>query len=176
MKYKKINYIIVLVLMFTVGMTNIYANTNYYYMSSDQKQLINDRTQFYEQEEENIRLISGENYGNALKRDVSGNTTNVDCETIFGNKNDPNSLRYLIDEILMYPKILIPIVLILLGVLDFGKAVIAPKEDEMKKAQATFVKRVIAAVAIFFVPVLIDLIMELADIVWAGTGYSSCGL
>jgi hypothetical protein len=60
--------------------------------------------------------------------------------------------------------------------LDFAKAVISSKEEEMRKAQATFIKRVIAAVALFFVPLLVDFIMELADIVWAGTGYSSCGL
>lgn len=281
MKYKKYSYIIVLVLMLTIGITKIYANTDCYYMSSDQETLISYNTnkkkfiieqrgkisvdtskkeplindgfyfddsetgirimaipegtcpeyivyrrkngvfksdgifgfnnkseastfytsssqidkmyvwmlsykksngstitnnEFYEQERENIASSSGGNYGNISGTDVSGDKVNVDCETIFGSKEDPNSLRYLIDEILMYPKILVPILLILLGVLDFGKAVIASKEDQMKKAQETFVKRIIAAVAIFFIPLFIDLLMELADIVWAGTGYSSCGL
>jgi len=70
----------------------------------------------------------------------------------------------------------VPVLLILLGIIDFGKAVVASKEDEMRKAQSTFIKRIIAAVAIFFVPLFVDIIMDLADIVWAGTGYSSCGL
>ena len=37
----------------------------------------------------------------------------------------------------------IPIILIILGMLDLGKAVVASKEDEMKKAQSTFIKRVV---------------------------------
>ena len=48
-------------------------------------------------------------------------------------------------------KILIPIGLILFGLLDLGKAVIAGKEDEMKKAQSSLVKRIIYAVAVFLV-------------------------
>ena len=48
-------------------------------------------------------------------------------------------------------KILIPIGLIVYGLLDLGKAVIAGKEDEMKKAQGTLVKRCIYAAAVFLV-------------------------
>ena len=48
-------------------------------------------------------------------------------------------------------KIIIPIGLILFGLIDLGKAVIAGKEDEMKKAQQTLIKRVIYAVAVFLV-------------------------
>ena len=46
----------------------------------------------------------------------------------------------------------------------------------MKKAQSTFIKRVIIGVAVFFVPAVVDLIMSLADIVWEGLGYTTCGL
>jgi len=131
-------------------------------------------SEFYNQEKININ--SGINSDNISGTDVNGENVNVDCNAIFGDKNNPDSLRYLIDEILMYPKIIVPVLLILLGIIDFGKAVVASKEDEMRKAQSTFIKRIIAAVAIFFVPLFVDIIMDLADIVWAGTGYSSCGL
>lgn len=56
-------------------------------------------------------------------------------------------IRKVIDII----KILIPIALILFGLIDLGKAVIAGKEDEMKKAQGTLIKRVIYAVVVFLV-------------------------
>lgn len=131
-------------------------------------------TEFYKQEQINMSGSSG--FGDVTGTDVSGDKVNVNCNELFGNKNDPDSLRYLINEILMYPKIIAPILLILFGTLDFAKAAIASKTDEMKKAQSKFVKRIIAAVGIFFVPLLIDIIMELADLVWAGTGLSSCGL
>ena len=56
---------------------------------------------------------------------------------------------------------LIPIGLIIFGMLDLGKAVIAGKEDEMKKAQGTLIKRVIYAVAVFLVVTLVSFVMGL---------------
>lgn len=93
-----------------------------------------------------------------------------DCVAIFGPKNDPDSIRSLINEILMYPKIIVPILVIGLGTLDLAKAVIASKEDEMKKAQTTFIKRLIIGVVIFFVPTIIDLLMFIVDTVLGPTG------
>jgi p-aminobenzoyl-glutamate transporter AbgT len=55
----------------------------------------------------------------------------------------------------------IPIVLILLGAIDLGKAVMASKEDEMKKAQSTLIKRVVYAVVIFFLFTIVGLVMGL---------------
>ena len=106
----------------------------------------------------------------------SGENVVVTCDELFGSKNDPNSIKYMINEILQYPRIIVPILVIIFGIIDFGKAVIASKEDEMKKAQSTFIRRVIIGVAIFFVPALVNIIMSLADIVWEGLGYTTCGL
>ena len=100
----------------------------------------------------------------------------INCAELFGSKSDPSSIRYMVNEILLYPKIIVPILIIVLGMLDFAKAAIASKQDEMKKAQSDFVKRVIAGVVVFFVPVIIDILMGFADIVWAGLGYTSCGI
>lgn len=58
-------------------------------------------------------------------------------------------------------KWLIPIGLVIFGMLDLGKAVIAGKEDEMKKATGTLVKRVIYAVAIFLVVTIVTFVMGL---------------
>ncbi len=52
----------------------------------------------------------------------------------------------------------IPIILILLGMIDLGKAVIASKEDEIKKAQGMLIKRLIYAVAVFFVTTIVVLV------------------
>lgn len=58
-------------------------------------------------------------------------------------------------------KWIIPMGLILFGMLDLGKAVIAGKEDEMKKAQGTLIKRVIYAVAIFLVITIVTFVTGL---------------
>ena len=56
--------------------------------------------------------------------------------------------------------ILIPIGLLLFGVIDLGKAVIASKEDEMKKAQGTLIKRVVYAIAVFLLFTIVSLVMN----------------
>ena len=53
------------------------------------------------------------------------------------------------------------LMLILFGMIDLGKAVIAGKEDEMKKAQGTLIKRVIYAVAIFLVITIVTFVTGL---------------
>ena len=55
----------------------------------------------------------------------------------------------------------IPIILIVLGTIDLGKAVIASKEEEIKKAQQMFIKRLIYAVAVFFVVTIVSLVFGL---------------
>lgn len=54
---------------------------------------------------------------------------------------------------------LIPIVLIILVVIDFGKAVIASDEKEVKAAQSRAIKRAIYAALIFFVVILVRVVM-----------------
>ena len=58
-------------------------------------------------------------------------------------------------------QIAVPIILIIFGMLDLGKAVMAQKEDEIKKAQGTFVKRLIAAALVFFVVMIVQVVTKL---------------
>lgn len=55
----------------------------------------------------------------------------------------------------------VPIILIVLGTIDLVRAVIAGKDEDIKKHQQTLVKRLIAAVIVFLVPLLVTLIMGL---------------
>ena len=57
--------------------------------------------------------------------------------------------------------IAVPILLIVMGSIDFLKATTAGKEDDMKKAQTTFVKRIIAAVVVFLIPLIVGIIVDL---------------
>ena len=60
--------------------------------------------------------------------------------------------------VLMFFKIAIPVILVVLGMIDLGKAVVGSKEDEIKKATTSLVKRAIAGVVIFFIPTIIGII------------------
>ena len=53
----------------------------------------------------------------------------------------------------------IPILLILFGTLDLGKAVISNDDKEIKGATSKLVKRAIMAIAVFFVVFLVKVVM-----------------
>lgn len=57
----------------------------------------------------------------------------------------------------------VPIILIVMGMIDLGKAVLSSKEDEMKKAQSTLLKRFIYAVAVFLIVTLVTLVMNIVS-------------
>ena len=109
--------------------------------------------------------------GGIGKTEIDGEDVEVDCNELF-----TEDIKDLLNEILQYPRIIVPILVIVFGILDFAKAVIAGKEDDMKKAQKTFIKRLVIGVAFFFIPIFVDIIMGLADIVWEGLGYTSCDI
>jgi len=60
-------------------------------------------------------------------------------------------------------KIVIPILLIIFGSIDVGKAVIASKDDEIKKSVKTLAVRTVAGIIIFFVPTILNFAVKLID-------------
>ena len=60
--------------------------------------------------------------------------------------------------------IVIPILLIVYGTIDLGKAVIASDEKEVKAAQSRLIKRIIYAALIFFVPMLVGVVMNIVSV------------
>jgi fumarate reductase subunit D len=58
-------------------------------------------------------------------------------------------------------KIVIPILLIIFGSIDLGKAVVASDDKAIKSAATTLGKRAIAAVVIFFIPTIVGAIFNL---------------
>lgn len=55
----------------------------------------------------------------------------------------------------------IPILLIILGMFDLGKAVISNEEKEVKAAQSRLIKRFIYAALVFFVVTLVTALMSI---------------
>lgn len=53
----------------------------------------------------------------------------------------------------------VPILLIVMGSIDLGKAVLASDDKEIKGATSKLIKRAIAAVAIFFIPMLVNMLV-----------------
>lgn len=62
----------------------------------------------------------------------------------------------LVGHIVNIFKIVIPIIIVLLAMVDLGKAVMAGEEKEIKTAQKMLIKRLIYGVVIFFVVTLVQ--------------------
>ena len=81
-------------------------------------------------------------------------------------------------------KIGIPIVLIFLGMLDLGKAVMANDEKVMKEAQGRLIKRFIYAIIIFLLVAIVQMVFNMIAVAGEGsegtendthnTGISQC--
>lgn len=82
---------------------------------------------------------------------------NIICGGITMDKMIPDIVHTVINLI----KIVVPILLVIFGMLDLGKAVMAQKDDEIKKGQQTFFKRLLSAVIVFFVVVVVQLVVGL---------------
>lgn len=65
------------------------------------------------------------------------------------------SILQILGWLLTIFKIAIPLLIVFFGVFDFGKAVTAGKDDEIKKSAKTLMYRAIAGVIIFFVPTIV---------------------
>lgn len=94
------------------------------------------------------------------------------CENVVGAGGIPGKLAYIISLIVTLIQVVVPILLIVWGMLDLGKAVMAQKDDEIKKGQQTFVKRLIAAIIVFFIIVIVKLVIGL--VAENGQGISDC--
>ena len=55
----------------------------------------------------------------------------------------------------------IPIILIIMGSIDLGKAVLSSDDKEIKGATGRLIKRAIAAVAVFFVTTIVTILMDM---------------
>ena len=96
----------------------------------------------------NIRLRS-ENMFNFL----------YDCnEFVTNNDKIVNIIRFVYNAI----KIGVPIILVVVGMFDMGKAITQQKEDEIKKAQTLLVKKAVAALIVFLMFAFVQLIVNIA--------------
>ncbi len=88
--------------------------------------------------------------------------TTKGCLNAFGGKNVelapkiPNTVH----TVILVIQIAVPVVLVIMGMLDLFKAITAQKDDEIKKGQQMFVKRLIAAALVFFVIAVVKLLFS----------------
>lgn len=78
------------------------------------------------------------------------------CDAIFGDPNDEDSVAYFLKQIFKLVKFVGPILAMVLVTFDFVKAIASSDKDALIKAGKNAVKRIIYALLLFFIPTLID--------------------
>ena len=80
---------------------------------------------------------------------------------VCGDTYAPMIAAQITRTVYMILQIATPLIIILLGMIDLGKAVMAHKEDDIKKSQQTFVKRLLVGASVFLVFVLAKFVIGL---------------
>lgn len=122
-------------------------------------------------------IESGRGFDDCVEKKMKEYTIvdNSYCETLknydtsnlvsCGNKllsDIPRIVPKIIHRVYLIIEIVVPLLLIIFGSIDFVKAVIAQKDDEIKKGQQTFIKRIITGIIIFFVFSIVKLLISIA--------------
>lgn len=81
------------------------------------------------------------------------NILDVGCDSI------PEEITSILSSVVTLIQIGIPIILVIMGMIDLGKAVTSQKEDEVKKAQSMLIKRLIYGVLIFLVVAIVKFVL-----------------
>lgn len=81
----------------------------------------------------------------------------VDCGNV---TNIPKKIPELTSYAMTIMQIAVPIIFVIVGSLDLLKGLTSQKEDEIKKGQQAFIKRLIIAILIFFIVVIVKLIIS----------------
>ena len=79
----------------------------------------------------------------------------IDYSNICGNSG-VSSAMVIIGYIIQVAKWIAPLIIVVLGMVDYGKASISNDEKAVNKATVALVRRIVAGIVIFFVPTIIS--------------------
>ncbi len=97
------------------------------------------------------------------------NVSAEECGGIFGDGSEGTTL-YLLQEVFDFIQLAVPVLVIVLTVIEFAKAVPSGKDDAIKGAFKNTVIRLIIGFVIFMLPILINFIFDLLGL------YGTCGI
>lgn len=87
----------------------------------------------------------------------------------------PDVIPNLTHLVILIIKIGVPVLLIIMGMIDLGGAVVKQKDEEIKKAQGLFFQRVGAALMVFLVVSIVQLVFNiLANASGDNSSYNDC--
>ena len=84
--------------------------------------------------------------------------TYVDCGDKI--KHLPYKVLEISNTVINVLQIAVPVILIIMGSVDFVKAISSQNDEEIKKAQGMFIKRLIMGALVFFIIVIVKLLIS----------------
>lgn len=97
----------------------------------------------------------------SYKPDSGKGGTDATCGFL-GSENSKSVL--LLRKVYGYIKIFVPLLIVILSIIDFVKAVATGKDDDMKKGINKFTKRIMVAIIIILVPAIIKILIGVSGI------------
>ena len=94
------------------------------------------------------------------------------CNTLLGNPNVESSVAWLLQYVFNVIKVVGPLLVVILSSIDFAKVIVKSDDDEMAKARKKLITRLILAAALFFIPTITMVLLE----VFGLTSDPTCGL
>lgn len=99
-----------------------------------------------------------------LKSELNSYRQGTDLYIDYTNVGDSceiaENIIAMVYNVLKWAKYIAPALVIILSMLDFIKAIASQSDDEMKKAQGKFVKRLIVAALLFLLPFIINFMLK----------------
>lgn len=99
-----------------------------------------------------------------------GDEVDVNCRGILGDE-----LLDFINKIFRWIRIIAPIFVIVMAGVEYASAILKDDKDALNKANSRFIKRLIIAVALFFVPLILQWLLGIFNEV-SGSFTSTCGI
>ena len=96
------------------------------------------------------------------------------CEASMKGVLIDSRIPEVVSTIVLVIKIVVPILLVIFGMIDLMKGLTSQKDEEIKKGQQIFVKRLISGALVFFVFVIVQLIISFAAADGEKTNIMTC--
>lgn len=111
---------------------------------------------------EQALINAGGSSSSSVNAQQTGKTS---CNSLFSGLDDE------INKIFTGIKVVVPILVIVFSSLDFAKAIFGGSDDDLKKSQVKFAKRLIIAFIFFLLPTIMAFLMDLMNVIYNGGNF-----
>lgn len=130
--------------------------------------------------DKDVQIFNTDNLESCPKKEnitirESNSKLSIRSKVSCGNIDEiPEKIPELTSFVITVIQIAVPIILVVIGSIDLMKGVVAQKEEEIKKGQQMFIKRLIVAALVFFIIVIAKFLISLVANATDSANISQC--